>query len=106
MQHEAVNPKQFDAAVINAKGFGGNNASASVLAPHIVNKMLRNKVGENAWQGYLGRLEQTESLVGQYDSDVIEAASIPITFLITTCLIVRILRLILGILKCLPLVSR
>ena len=43
MQHVEVGEQGLDIGVINAKGFGGNNASATLIAPHIVNKMLDNR---------------------------------------------------------------
>ena len=43
MQHIEVGQKGLDIGVINAKGFGGNNASATLIAPHIVNDMLANR---------------------------------------------------------------
>lgn len=45
LQHKEVGAKGMDAVVINSKGFGGNNASASILAPHVVEKMLRKRHG-------------------------------------------------------------
>lgn len=38
----------MDMAFVNSKGFGGNNATALVLAPHVVQKMLRTKHGAKA----------------------------------------------------------
>ena len=33
-RHRTVERQALDAVLINSKGFGGNNASASILAPH------------------------------------------------------------------------
>lgn len=43
MQHTEVGQQGLDIGVINAKGFGGNNASATLIAPHIVNQMLASR---------------------------------------------------------------
>ncbi|MCK5881318.1 MAG: beta-ketoacyl synthase [Sinobacterium sp.] len=43
MQHVEVGQEGLDIGVINAKGFGGNNASATLIAPHIVKKMLSKR---------------------------------------------------------------
>jgi acetoacetyl-[acyl-carrier protein] synthase len=40
-----VGAQGIDVALINSKGFGGNNATATILAPHIVEKMLAKKHG-------------------------------------------------------------
>jgi acetoacetyl-[acyl-carrier protein] synthase len=45
MQHKKVNPLDIDVTFLNAKGFGGNNATAGILAPHIVKAMLKEKNG-------------------------------------------------------------
>jgi acetoacetyl-[acyl-carrier protein] synthase len=43
-----VGVEGIDVAFINTKGFGGNNATASILAPHIVASMLKKKHGKKA----------------------------------------------------------
>ena len=48
-RHEARGAQELDVALINAKGFGGNNASATVLAPHIAARMLAKRHGRERW---------------------------------------------------------
>ena len=43
MEHKTVDPKQVDVTFLNSKGFGGNNATAGVLAPHVVRELLKGK---------------------------------------------------------------
>src|SRR5690606_27632611 len=53
LQHKQVDPLAIDAAILNAKGFGGNNATASLLAPHVTRRMLEKRHGRSAmtqWQ--------------------------------------------------------
>lgn len=38
----------MDAALLNSKGFGGNNATACILAPHITWQMLKSRHGSQA----------------------------------------------------------
>jgi len=45
-EHLNVGVTGMDSVILNSKGFGGNNASAPVLAPHIVKDMLKEKFGE------------------------------------------------------------
>ena len=43
-----VGREGVDMAFVNSKGFGGNNATALVLAPHVVRGMLRARHGAKA----------------------------------------------------------
>ncbi len=46
MQHETLNhPEDMKGCIINAKGFGGNNASAFILSPHHTLDMLNARHG-------------------------------------------------------------
>lgn len=52
-RHEVRAAQELDVALLNAKGFGGNNASATILAPHIVARMLEKRHGRERclkWQ--------------------------------------------------------
>ncbi|MHA6494962.1 beta-ketoacyl synthase [Pseudomonas borbori] len=60
-------PEQLDVCFINSKGFGGNNASATVLAPHVVERMLRKRHGRVAFADYCARREQTRAAAQRYD---------------------------------------
>lgn len=70
-EHKAVGIKNgvvdMDVAIINAKGFGGNNATATVIAPHIVAKLLANKHKASGWSAYQARAEQVREQANQYD---------------------------------------
>ncbi len=51
--HIEVGTEGMDSVILNSKGFGGNNASAPVIAPHITRKLLAAKHGPEkmaAWQ--------------------------------------------------------
>ena len=67
-QHTAVDPASMDAAIINSKGFGGNNASATVVAPHVVERILANKHRGKAWSQYCSRRQATQQVARGYDS--------------------------------------
>jgi acetoacetyl-[acyl-carrier protein] synthase len=64
-------PEQLGLCVINSKGFGGNNASALLLAPHVVEKMLRKRHGETAYAAYLQRREATRAAAQAYDAQAL-----------------------------------
>ena len=57
----------LDVCFLNSKGFGGNNASGVVLAPHVVERMLRKRHGEAAFDAYCTRREQTRAAALAYD---------------------------------------
>lgn len=72
LQHKEVGKQGMDAVIVNSKGFGGNNASASILAPHIVEKMLTKRHGEKAISKYKS-LNETVALASQeYDTSALE----------------------------------
>ncbi|MEH6491682.1 beta-ketoacyl synthase [Halopseudomonas sp.] len=60
--------KPLEVAFINSKGFGGNNASALVLAPSVVERMLAKRYGEEAFADYSARREQTRANAAAYDA--------------------------------------
>jgi len=52
MDHKRIQTDEIDVAFLNSKGFGGNNATAGVLAPHIVKKMLEGRHGSDKFEQY------------------------------------------------------
>lgn len=66
LQHQEVDAEQTDAVLINSKGFGGNNASASILAPHVTQKMLSKRHGSQAMQQYLERNARVQENTADY----------------------------------------
>lgn len=86
-----VGAQGMDLAVINSKGFGGNNASATILAPHVVEKMLAKKHGASALAAAKKRNEKVaaqaeifnqrsihglEKPIYLFDNDVIDSDAI------------------------------
>ncbi|WP_066963766.1 beta-ketoacyl synthase N-terminal-like domain-containing protein [Microbulbifer sp. Q7] len=68
MSHVERDPESLDVAFLNSKGFGGNNATASVLAPHITEKMLAKRHGEQAMTAYRKRSEAPAERAAEYDA--------------------------------------
>jgi acetoacetyl-[acyl-carrier protein] synthase len=62
-----VGPEGMDVAILNSKGFGGNNASASILAPHVTRAMLEKKHGTTALAEHAKRNEAVLAKSQQYD---------------------------------------
>ncbi|MGO0306985.1 beta-ketoacyl synthase [Endozoicomonas acroporae] len=64
LNHLETGADQMDLALINAKGFGGNNATALLLSPEITRKMLKARHGDKAmtqWQ------QKNETVTQQQD---------------------------------------
>ncbi|MGF1702896.1 beta-ketoacyl synthase [Photobacterium makurazakiensis] len=59
--------ENYKAVILNAKGFGGNNASGLVLSPQQTMKMLTNKYGEEAIAAYHLRNAQVQQIASSND---------------------------------------
>ena len=55
-------------AFLNSKGFGGNNATATVLAPTVVTSMLQKRYGNATWRGYEAKLQDTRGCASDYQA--------------------------------------
>ena len=67
MEPIEVGTQGMDMAFVNSKGFGGNNATALVLAPHIVEELMRNKHGAKAMLEYGRKTEASLEAREEYD---------------------------------------
>ncbi|MNJ44398.1 3-oxoacyl-[acyl-carrier-protein] synthase 1 [compost metagenome] len=63
----ARDARTLDVCFLNSKGFGGNNATGYVLAPHVAERMLRKRHGEAAFAAYCARREQTRANAQAYE---------------------------------------
>ncbi len=50
--HRDIDPAEQFYAVVNSKGFGGNNASATLLSPNAVGRMLQARYSKKEWQAW------------------------------------------------------
>ena len=93
-EHIEVGREGMDVAILNAKGFGGNNASAPVLAPHIAKRMLEKRHGSERMRAYQSRNEVVAAraqafddaacegrfeLIYKFDCNVLEGADLTLT---------------------------
>ena len=60
MEHKIEDPNYFEAAFLNAKGFGGNNASALILSPDKTKTILEKKFSHSKMKSYHAKLVHTE----------------------------------------------
>jgi acetoacetyl-[acyl-carrier protein] synthase len=63
----SVGQQGMDVSFLNSKGFGGNNASAAVFAPHIVEAMMTKRYGEEAMAAYRERRETVRQQAQAYE---------------------------------------
>ncbi|WP_193165387.1 beta-ketoacyl synthase [Microbulbifer hainanensis] len=68
LEHTEREPESLDVAFLNSKGFGGNNATATVLAPHVAERMLAKRHGAAALTDYRKRNEAASEQSAAYDS--------------------------------------
>jgi len=78
LQHIETGTRGTDSVLLNSKGFGGNNASAAVLAPHIVEQMLKQRHGAQAFTQWKARSEKTAENAAAYDQAATKGLSKPI----------------------------
>ena len=69
LDHKEIDPASMDAAFINSKGFGGNNATAALLSPYVTERMLEKKHGKDAMTQYRKRNESAVERTATYDSE-------------------------------------
>ena len=68
LKHRESEAGSIDVALLNSKGFGGNNATATVLAPHITQKMLTARHGRKAMTEHACRNETIAAKSADYDA--------------------------------------
>lgn len=78
MEDLDVGADSIDATFINAKGFGGNNSTAAILAPHVTTRMLEKKHGKDALVKHARLNESVKEKTRQYDLDTIAGKTAPI----------------------------
>jgi len=64
----------MDMALINAKGFGGNNASALMLSPSVTQAMLEKRHGKAVMQKHAGKLEETLQASAQHEDQFLSGS--------------------------------
>ncbi len=78
MQHVEIDPAAMPGALINSKGFGGNNATGLFLSPAFSRAMLKRRWGKAAFAAYLRRNESVREARAAYDAAMLKATQPPI----------------------------
>ena len=76
--HIEVDPESMDVAFVNAKGFGGNNATGAIISPHRTVGMLKRKHGEQEFKKYLEVNEGVAEKAESYNQKTIQGDIKPI----------------------------
>ena len=61
----------MDVAFLNSKGFGGNNATATVLSAKVAQDMLQQRYGKDAYLQYTQKREQVRNIAKEYDEQAL-----------------------------------
>ncbi len=77
MQHTALDLSKQRYALINAKGFGGNNATATLLSPLQTDEMLRARHGAAAMDDWARRHETVQSAQEAREAAVLSGQAAP-----------------------------
>ena len=77
-KHMAVESGEMDLALINAKGFGGNNATAVLLSPDLTRKMLTANHGISVMTDWQRRNESLQERQAEYEAQCISGEVSPI----------------------------
>jgi acetoacetyl-[acyl-carrier protein] synthase len=66
--HIEIDPQAVDMALVNSKGFGGNNATGLLLAPHVARRMMAERHGKAALARHGRRNEAVHARALDYDA--------------------------------------
>ncbi|HKO76122.1 MAG: beta-ketoacyl synthase [Candidatus Rickettsiella isopodorum] len=70
MEHTSINDRNMEAALINSKGFGGNNATALVLSPNKTHEILKKKFKKSELQAYERKNQRILAVAESIDNEV------------------------------------
>ncbi|MEP4147771.1 MAG: beta-ketoacyl synthase [Halioglobus sp.] len=77
-EHRRFDPSEAQYAVINSKGFGGNNATATMLSPGATQQMLKQRYSAKEWQAWQSANEQVAQTQRDYDDGMIAGTVEPV----------------------------
>ena len=77
-EHREVDTAEQKYAIINSKGFGGNNASASLMSPLATKRMLQTRYSGQAWKKWEQANERVRERQQAYDDGMIAGTISPV----------------------------
>jgi acetoacetyl-[acyl-carrier protein] synthase len=78
LKHEVYGKDHFDAALLNSKGFGGNNATAVLLSPIQTMKMLNKRYSAEQMSDYQAKNADVVAAAEEYNQSAIRGETLPI----------------------------
>ena len=78
IEHREVDIAEQKYAIINSKGFGGNNASASLMSPLATQRMLQTRYSGQAWKKWEQANERVRERQQAYDDGMIAGTISPV----------------------------
>lgn len=76
--HLEVGPDGMDVALVNSKGFGGNNATGVILSPSKTKELIKARHGNGTLTEYQAKREQVIEKARLYDEKALEEVPDPI----------------------------
>ena len=76
--HREVDPDNLQYSIINSKGFGGNNASATLFSPQVTRRMMQARYSAAQWQAWERANESVRERQQAYDDGMIAGEVQPI----------------------------
>jgi acetoacetyl-[acyl-carrier protein] synthase len=77
-QHRAIDPAGLHYSIVNSKGFGGNNATATLLSPTVVQRMLAARYSRSELSDWARANESVREAQRSYDAAMSSGARQPI----------------------------
>jgi acetoacetyl-[acyl-carrier protein] synthase len=77
-EHLEIDPNELQYTILNSKGFGGNNASATLLSPDVVAKMLQKRYSSTQWAAWQRANETVREKQQSYDDAMIAGTERPV----------------------------
>ena len=77
LEHTEFDPEAMPLAFLNAKGFGGNNATSFFISPQKTKALLQEKYGDKEWQTYLLKNESVLDAADNYDKETTAGRTAP-----------------------------
>ncbi len=78
LDHDEVGVTGMDAVLMNAKGFGGNNATGAILSPQVTKELLENKYGRQRMSEYRNCNQSVAEAADLYDCETTAGRTTPI----------------------------
>ena len=76
--HRQFDTSEAEYAVVNSKGFGGNNASATLLSPGAAQRLLRQRYSDKEWSAWQGANEHVVAGQSADDEGMIAGKESPV----------------------------